>query len=82
MSVTFSRACTTSDFTECAALSLMVRYVSVVCSGVHRPPEGQGEMVLRGHNRGFLWFHSVRGIMIHGFIKILCHVGFSISQAV
>ncbi len=21
-------------------------------SGVHRPPEGQGEMALRGHNRG------------------------------
>ncbi len=42
MSVTFSRACTTCDFTECAALSLMVRYVSVVCSGVHRPPKGAG----------------------------------------
>ncbi len=31
MSVAFSRGRTTSDFTECAALSLMVRYVSVVC---------------------------------------------------
>ncbi len=30
VSVAFSRLCTTSNFTECVALSTMVRYVSVV----------------------------------------------------
>ncbi len=31
---------------------------------------------------GSPWSPSARGITIHGFIKILCHVGFSILQAV
>ncbi len=41
-------------------------------------------MVLQGHNRGpgGVVTPSVRGITIHDFIMILCHVGFSILQAV
>ncbi len=47
-------------------------------------------MVLGGHNRGgggdglcyVMLLHSARGITIHVSFMILCHVGFSILQAV
>ncbi len=54
----------------------------VACTGLRR---GRGEMALRGHNRGPGGGHdspSARGITIHDFITIFCHVGFSILQAV
>ncbi len=64
-------------------------------SGVHRPPEGQGQNgVTRAQSwTGGGWRLGVadmakiskfffRNITIHNFIRILCHVGFSILQVV
>ncbi len=55
-------------------------------SGMHRPPEGQGQ---NGVTRAQSWTGGgeisqffFRNIMIHNFITILCHVGFSILQVV
>ncbi len=47
---------------------------TIPISGVHRPPEGQGRNGVTRAQSG--------GITIHDFITILCHVGFSILQAV
>ncbi len=66
--------------------------MSIIVSGVHRPPEGQGR---NGVTRAQSWTGgrgagggggggcspSARGITIHDFITILCHVGSSILQA-
>ncbi len=61
-------------------------------SGVHRPPEGQGQNgVTRAQSwtgggvaRGGRYGKNIkfRNIMIHNFITILCHVVFSILQVV
>ncbi len=64
-------------------------------SGVHRPPEGQGQNgvtraqswtggggVARGGRYGKNINNFFRNITIHNFITILCHVGFSILQVV
>ncbi len=62
-------------------------------SGVHRTLEGQGQ---KWRNEGTIvdwggWlgvgnmakiYFFFRNIMIHNFITILCHVGFSILQVV
>ncbi len=53
-----------------------------IYSGVHRPPEGQGRNGVTRAQSGGPRSPSTRGITIHDFIKILCHVGFSILQAV
>ncbi len=64
-------------------------------SGVHRPPEGQGQngvtraqswtgggVAARGGRYGKNITIFFRNITIHNFITILCHVGFSILQVV
>ncbi len=54
---------------------------TVASTGLRR---GRDEMALRGHNRrpGGPRSPLARGITITNFIKILCHVVFSILQAV
>ncbi len=50
---------------------------------MHRPPERQGRSgVTRAQSRTGVCgcSPSARGITIHDFIMILCHVGFSILQ--
>ncbi len=60
-------------------------------SGVHRPPEGQGQNgKIVDWGGGWLGVGDMAkislflflNITIHNFITILCHVGFSILQVV
>ncbi len=64
-------------------LSTVYIYIYIYTySGVHRPPEGQGRNGVTRAQSGGPRSPSTRSITIHDFIKILCHVGFSILQAV
>ncbi len=70
-----------SSFLKC--LVLMKLHISSI-SGMHRPLEGQGlNGVTRAQSRTWGVVPPRLGdITIHNFITILCHVGFSILQAV